>query len=273
VLLFVTLWGRAPWYRVAMSGRESSLSFNLVDWKIREQILGAKGDQLESLLCALELPPATDHDRAVVKRLDAGGVPEVLHPYFVRRGLLVDRRRFARRAVELYEQMRSDLEELAFVGGSTRFYGDLSLIQPDVVLCCCDSDYARIRCAYLDEFTTDAPPFVEFASAHVMTRAMGGLSPNMEPLNQAYDPTTAAEIAAALEDFSIDSFVVPPRVQIFAENGGLGIGDEGLVKIWDAEVLGTVEEVVRRDVGEIRAIYAQARARGLGVDVYWHPNP
>ena len=265
----------SPWYRVVMSGREQNLSFNLVDWKIREQILAATRDQLESLLCALELPPATDHDRHAVKRLDEGGVPEIVHPYFVRRGLLVDRRRFARRAVELFEQssMRHKLEELAYVGGSTRAYGDLLLIWPDVVLCCCDSDYARMRCAYLDEFTTDAPPFVEFAGAHVMTRAMGGLSPEMDPLDQAYDPTAAAEIAAALEVFSIDSLVVPPRVRFFAENGGLGIGDEGLVKTWDAEVLGTVEEVVRRAVGDIRAIYAQACARHLGVDVYWHPNP
>src|SRR5262245_46701720 len=115
-----------------MSGRESNLSFNLVDWKIREKILAATRDQLESLLCALELPPATDDDRRAVKRLDAGGVPEIVHPYFVRHGLLVDRRRFARRAVELYEQsfMRRVLEELAFVGGSTRSFGDLWLVDP-----------------------------------------------------------------------------------------------------------------------------------------------
>lgn len=262
-----------------MSGREQNLSFNLVDWKIREQILAATRDQLESLLCALELPPATDHDRHAVKRLDEGGVPEIVHPYFVRRGLLVDRRRFARRAVELFEQssMRHTLEELAFVGGSTRAYGDLLLIWPDVVLCCCDSDYARMRCAYLDEFTTDAPPFVEFAGGHVMTRAMGGLSPEMDPLDQAYDPTAAAEIAAALEVFSIDSLVVPPRVRYMAEKGGLGIEgvDEGpLVENWYRRgILITVEEHVRSAAGDIRAIYAQARARHLGVDVYWHPNP
>src|SRR5262245_42242139 len=86
-----------------MSDPESTLSFNLVDWKVREQILAATRDQLESLLCALKLPPATDAHRHSVKRLDEGGVPEVVQPYFVRRGLLVDRRRFARRAVELYE--------------------------------------------------------------------------------------------------------------------------------------------------------------------------
>jgi len=264
-----------------MSGRESNLSFNLVDWKIREQILSVTRDQLESLLCALELRPATDDDRARLKRLDAGGVPEVLHPYFVRYGLLVDRRRFARRAVELYEQglMRDILEELAFVGGSTRFYGDLYLVDPDVVLCCCDADYARMRCAYLDEFTTDAPAFVEFAGAPVMMRAMGGISPDpdMEPLDQAYDPTVSAELAVALEVFSIDSFVVPPRVRYMAENGALGLAgvDEGpLVENWYSRGhLLTVEEHVRRAAGDIRAIYAQARARRLGVDVYWHPNP
>src|SRR5262245_31739696 len=184
-----------------MSDPESTLSFNLVDWKVREQILAATRDQLESLLCALKLPPATDAHRHSVKRLDEGGVPEVVQPYFVRRGLLVDRRRFARRAVELYENdfMRRQLEELAFVGGSTRSVGDLWLIDSDVVLCCCDSDYARCRSSQaLDQFiTTDAPPFVEFAAAHVMTRAMGGLAPEMYPLDQAYDPTAAAELAAA----------------------------------------------------------------------------
>jgi hypothetical protein len=277
----------SPWYRVVMSDRESTLSFNLVDWKIREQILAATRNQLESLLCALELPPATDDDRHAVKRLDEGGVPEIVHPYFVWHGLRVDQRRFAMRAVELYEQsfMRNKLEELAFVGGSTRSFGDLWLIDSDVVLCCCDSDYARCRSEALDEFTTDAPTFVEFAGAHVMTRAMGGLSPEIEPLDQAYDPTAAAELAAALDVFSIDSIVVPPRVRYLAERGALGhfrqslrqlrstlgIDDEGpLVGRWDAESLGTVEEFVRRSAGEIRAIYAQARARGLGVDVYWH---
>jgi hypothetical protein len=131
-----------------------------------------------------------------------------------------------------------------------------------VVLCCCDSDYARRRSEALDEFTTDAPPFVEFAGAHVMTRAMGGLSPKIEPLNQAYDPTAAAELAAALEVCSIDSLVVPPRVRYLAERGALGhfrqslrqlrsmvegegleIDDAGpLVERWGAESLGTVEE-------------------------------
>src|SRR5215510_9314517 len=166
-----------------MSDPESTLSFNLVDWKVREQILAATRDQLESLLCALKLPPATDADRHSVKRLDEGGVPEVVQPYFVRRGLLVDRRRFARRAVELYENdyMRHELEEFAFVGGSTRSVGDLWLIDSDVVLCCCDSDYARCRSSQaLDQFiTTDAPPFVEFAGAPAMTRAMGGISPDL----------------------------------------------------------------------------------------------
>ena len=274
-----------------MSDPESTLSFNLVDWKVREQILAATRDQLESLLCALKLPPATDNDRHWVKRLDEGGVPEVLQPVFVRRGLLVDRRRFARRAVELYEHdvMRGLLEELAFVGGSTRSVGDLWLIDSDVVLCCCDSDYARWRSSE-DLIITDAPPFVEFAGAHVMTRAMGGLAPEMYPLDQAYDPTAAAELAAALEDFSIDSLVVPPRVRYLAERRALGgfrqslrqlrslAEDEGLkihdegppVERWDAESLGTVEEYVRRSAGEIRAIYAQARARGLGVDLHWH---
>src|SRR5262245_6602611 len=277
-----------------MSDPESNLSFNLVDWKVREQILAVTRDQLESLLCALELPPATDAHRHSVKRLDAGGVPEVVQPYFVRHGLRVDRRRFARRAVELYEQsfMRRQLEELAFVGGSTRSVGDLWLIDSDVVLCCCDSDYARCRSSQaLDQFiTTDAPPFVAFAGAHVMTRAMGGLAPALYPLDQAYDPTAAAELAAALEDFSIDSLVVPPRVRYLAERRALGhfrqslrqlrsiVEDEGLEidddgppgERWDAESLGTVEEYVRRSAGEIRAIYAQARARGLGVDLHWH---
>jgi len=274
-----------------MSDPESTLSFNLVDWKVREQILAATRDQLESLLCALKLPPATDNDRHWVKRLDEGGVPEVVQPVFVRRGLLVDRRRFARRAVELYEHdvMRGLLEELAFVGGSTRSVGDLWLIDSDVVLCCCDSDYARWRSSE-DFITTDAPPFVEFAGAHVMTRAMGGLAPQMYPLDQAYDPTAAAELAAVLEDFSIDSLVVPPRVRYLAERRALGhfrqslrqlrsiVEDEGLEidddgppgERWDAESLGTVEEYVRRSAGEIRAIYAQARARGLGVDLHWH---
>src|SRR5215510_13603262 len=107
----------------------------------------------------------------------------------------------------------------------------------------------------------------------------------MEPLDQVYDPTTAAEIAAALEVFSIDSFVVPARVRYLAERRALGyfrqslrqlrsiVEDEGLEidddgppgEPWDAESLGTVEEYVRRSAGEIRAIYAQARARGLGV--------
>jgi len=256
-----------------MSGRESNLSFNLVDWKIREQILSVTRDQLESLLCALELRPATDDDRARLKRLDEGGVPEILHPYFVRYGLLVDRRRFARRAVELYEQglMRDILEELAFVGGSTRFYGDLALVEPDMVLSCCDAGWARVRYGFLEQFTTEAPPFVEYAGAPAMTRAMGGLSPEIEPLDQVYDPTTAAEIAAALEVFSIDSFVVPPRVRFFAENGAVLEGK--LIKTWDVEVLGTVEEIVRRGATEIREIYVQARARRLGVDVCWHDNP
>jgi hypothetical protein len=256
-----------------MAGPESNLSFNLVDWKIREQILAVTRDELESFLWALELPPATDDDRARVKRLDAGGVPEIVHPYFVWHGLRVDRRRFARRAVELYEQsfMRDKLEELAFVGGSTRSYGDLAIVAPDVLLCCCDAGWARVRYEFLEQFTTEAPPFVEYAGAPAMTRAMGGLSPEIEPLDQVYDPTTAAEIAAALEAFSIDSFVVPPRVRFFAENGAMLEGE--LIKTWEVEVLGTVEEIVRRDATEIREIYAQARTRGLGVDVCWHDNP
>jgi len=264
-----------------MSGRLSNLSFNLVDWKIREQILAVTPDQLESLLCALELPPATDHDRRLVKRLDAGEFPEILHPYFVWHGLRVDRRRFARRTVELYELdalykwdlKRHMLEELAFVSGSRRFYGDLYLVEPVVVLRCCDPDYARLSYGFLEQFTTDAPPFVEFAGVPAMMRAMGGLSPEMEPLDQAYDPTTAAEIAEALEVFSIDSLIVPPRVRFFAEYGGAGIGDEGLIKTWEEEYLGTVDEFVRRAAGDIREIYLQARARRLGVDVCWHSNP
>src|SRR5215470_14324796 len=88
----------------SMSGRLSNLSFNLVDWKIREQILTAKGNQLESLLCALELPPAEDGDRQLVKRLDAGEFHQILHPVYIRQALRVDRARFAKRAVELYER-------------------------------------------------------------------------------------------------------------------------------------------------------------------------
>jgi hypothetical protein len=271
-----------------MSGRLSNLSFNLVDWKIREQILDAAPDQLESLLCALELLPADDHDRAVVKRLDAGKIPEILHHCFVGQGLRVDRRRFATRAVELCEKvpdlMRSKLEELAFVGGSTRMHGDLMLVDPYVVLCCCDASFARRWCADFEEFAdtadldefADAPPFVEFAGAHIMTRAMGGvssemmggLSPELEPLDyapldQAYDPTAAAEFAAALEVFSIDSLVVPPRVRYMVEH----------FTHWETEYLGTVPEFVRRAASEIFVVYAQARARRLGVDVYWHSNP
>src|SRR5262249_10129746 len=87
-----------------MSGRLSNLSFNLVDWKIREQILGVAPDQLESLLCALELPPATDDDRARVKRLDAKDFPWVVYACSIGQGLRVDRRRFAARAVDLWKQ-------------------------------------------------------------------------------------------------------------------------------------------------------------------------
>ena len=261
-----------------MSGRLSNLSFNLVDWKIREQILTAKGDQLESLLCALELPPAEDGDRQLVKRLDAGEFHQILHPVYIRQALRVDRARFAKRAVELYEQnqvpgfMRDKLEELAFVGGSSRMWGDLQLIYPDVLLGCCDREYARLPFGWLEEATTEAPPFEEIAGAPAMTRAMGGLSPEMEPLDQAYDPTAAAEIAAALEVFSIESIVVPPRLRFFTENGGLEIGG-GLIKTWEEEYLGTVDEFVRGAADKIREIYLQARARHLGVDVYWHSNP
>jgi len=259
-----------------MSGRLSNLSFNLVDWKIREQILAAKGDQLESLLCALELPPGEDGDRQLVKRLDAGEFHQILHPVYIRQALRVDRPRFAKRAVELYEResdfMRHMLEELAFVGGSSRMWGDLQLIYPDVLLGCCDREYARLPFGWLEEATTEAPPFEEIAGAPAMTRAMGGLSPEMEPLDQAYDPTAAAEIAAALEVFSIESIVVPPRLRFFTENGGLGIGG-GLIKTWEEEYLGTVDEFVRGAADKIREIYLQARARHLGVDVYWHSNP
>jgi len=258
-----------------MSGRESNLSFNLVDWKIREQILAVTRDELESFLCALELPPATDGDRQLVKRLDAGEFPDILHPCFIRQALRVDRPRFAKRAVDLYERdfMRHMLEGLAFVRGGRRMGGEVWLIYPDVVLCCCDPDYARLRYGFLEQFTTEAPPFVEYAGAPAMTRAMGGISAEIEPLDQAYDPTTAAELAAALEVFSIDSLVVPPRVRFFAENGGLGIEGEGLIKTWEEEYLGTVDEFVRGAADKIREIYLQARARHLGVDVYWHSNP
>src|SRR5262245_1220598 len=166
--------------------------------------------------------------------------------------------------------MRHMLEELAFVSGGRRMEGDVLIGFPDVVLCCCDAGFARLWCGDLEEFG-DVPPFVEFAGAHVMTRAMGGLSPEIEtepidynaPLDQAYDPTAAAELAAALEVFSMNSLVVPPRVRYIVEK----------FSRWDVEVLGTVEEFVRGAAGEIREIYVQARGRRLGVDVNWHSNP
>src|SRR5262249_61657038 len=121
---------------------------------------------------------------------------------------------------------------LRFVAGWSRMWGDRQLIYPDVLLGCCDREYARLPFGWLEEATTEAPPFEEIAGAPAMTRAMGGLSPEMEPLDQAYDPTAAAEIAEALEVFSVDSLVVPPRVRFFTEYGGAGIGDEGLIRTW-----------------------------------------
>src|SRR5262245_60742067 len=73
------------------------------------------------------------------------------------------------------------LEELAFVGGSTRSVGDLWLIDSDVALCCCDSDYAQCRRSQaLNQFhTTRDAQIVELAGAHAITTAMGGISPDL----------------------------------------------------------------------------------------------
>jgi hypothetical protein len=246
-----------------MSERLSNQSFNLVDWKLRAHINGAPPQNLEQVLRELELPQASDEDRRVIGMLDAGEIPEILHPTYLCRGLRVDRPRFAAHAIawlaEDPDSTCSQLDELAFCAGMSRFGGELWLIQPDVVLSCFDPRFAKAYLAELDSAFEDAPPFEAFAGIQAVTRAMGGLGDDDQPMDQTYDPATAAELAAALSELPAEGLTVQPRLRFLVER--------------IMPDLGAVEQLAQDALARMRALYARARDGGLGVDVYWHSNP
>ncbi len=249
-----------------MSGRLSNVSFNLVDWPAFCALHREMPQRLEAFLCALELPEATEFDRAVIQRLYAGEFPKILESTFLLRGLRVDRQEFAARAAQLYangpDWIAWQLEEVAFLGGNTRMGGDLC-IDASTVACCVDSNFAERWGAFFDEEMTDAPPFVPFQSAKPLVRVLGLTRDDaLDPVDNTFEPAMVAELADALDQLSPRSFVPQPWVRRTLERLG-----------WDESVSGPIDRYVAQSIDEIRALFGRARALGMGVDVHWHPNP